>query len=478
MKDVHDKARLIRVFIGLGMIVSLLVVLTGCWPFNTPPEAYFTASPLSGPAPLSVTFNAMLSEDPDGFILKWEWDFGDGESGVGESVPHTYDTPDTYEVTLRVTDDDGATATMQRTITVIPGEGEEPGGPGPTASFTVTPLTGNAPLTVYFNASASSYLGHAITAYFWDFGDGVTKSGSTYETHIYSPTTTTTYTVSLRVIASDKTEDTTTRNVTVVAGPSGGPSGAPDARFTMEPNRVLAPLRVYFDPSDSSAAGDREIVNYIWTFGDGTVPEPYATPDEVVHRYVTDKSSETFSPTLVVIDDEGGTDSYSRNVIVENEQPVAGFEIYNVADPTTPPDPQTAGWKTEDVTFIVSQTGTYTIWFQSKVPENWQNTAVDPDEPDPRTDEPGNYADHNLCYDPEGQGWTADAPDGFPNDAWGIRWLVWDYGDTDVDIQTLGMVSHQYTFDAGFDRYTVEVTARDWLGAETSFSREIIFNKQ
>ncbi|MCK4392332.1 PKD domain-containing protein [Candidatus Bipolaricaulota bacterium] len=114
MKDVRYKARMIRAFIGLGMIVSLLVMLTGCWPFNTFPVAYFTASPLSGPAPLSVAFSAMLSEDPDGFIVKWEWDFGDGNSKVGESVTHTYNTPGTYDVTLRVTDDDSATATASK----------------------------------------------------------------------------------------------------------------------------------------------------------------------------------------------------------------------------------------------------------------------------------------------------------------------------------------------------------------------------
>jgi len=126
VKYVRYKARMIRAFIGLGLVVSLLVMLTGCWPFNTFPVAYFTASPLSGPAPLSVAFSAMLSEDPDGFIAKWEWDFGDGSSGSGESISHTYTTAGTSTVVLRVTDDDRATATAQRTITVT--AAEEPGG--------------------------------------------------------------------------------------------------------------------------------------------------------------------------------------------------------------------------------------------------------------------------------------------------------------------------------------------------------------
>ena len=201
----HKRRRAARLIAGVALLVSVAILLTGCWLFNKDPIASFTASTLAGEAPLTVNFSAILSSDSDGVITKYEWDFGDGSSGTGSSVSHTYTAAGTYTVVLRVTDNDGATATAQKTIIVTAPASSGGGGPGPTASFTATPITGEAPLTVTFNASASTYAGHAITYYSWDFGDGTTGTGIT-TTHTYAPATTTTYHVVLRIIASDNTE--------------------------------------------------------------------------------------------------------------------------------------------------------------------------------------------------------------------------------------------------------------------------------
>lgn len=50
-----------------------------------------------------------LSYDPDGYIVSWSWDFGDGQTGDGPGVLHRYDAPGDYTVTLTVTDNDGLT---------------------------------------------------------------------------------------------------------------------------------------------------------------------------------------------------------------------------------------------------------------------------------------------------------------------------------------------------------------------------------
>ena len=85
---------------------------------NQAPTASITASPTSGDAPLSVSFNASGSNDPDGSIVSYYWNFGDGTSGTGVTAGHTYNNSGNYTVSLTVTDDDGATDSSSRLIQV------------------------------------------------------------------------------------------------------------------------------------------------------------------------------------------------------------------------------------------------------------------------------------------------------------------------------------------------------------------------
>ena len=87
---------------------------------NDAPVASFTATPAQGPAPLEVHFDASASSDPDGSIETYEWDFGDTSVATGETTTHTYTSPssDPVTVTLKVTDDRGATATTTRQVAV------------------------------------------------------------------------------------------------------------------------------------------------------------------------------------------------------------------------------------------------------------------------------------------------------------------------------------------------------------------------
>ncbi len=62
-----------------------------------------TATPTSGPAPLNVTFNA-TAFSPGGLPLTYNWDFGDGNTGTGESPTHTYATDGEFTVTVTVSD--------------------------------------------------------------------------------------------------------------------------------------------------------------------------------------------------------------------------------------------------------------------------------------------------------------------------------------------------------------------------------------
>lgn len=88
---------------------------------NTPPTASFTYSPTYPVANDSVIFNASLSFDPDGSILTYSWDFGDGNvtTVTTPTIEHTYLMYDNYTVTLTVTDNDGLTDTETQIIEVV-----------------------------------------------------------------------------------------------------------------------------------------------------------------------------------------------------------------------------------------------------------------------------------------------------------------------------------------------------------------------
>jgi len=80
-----------------------------------PPSASFTATPISGLAPLVVQFDASLSMDPEDGPLSFDWDFGDGQTGAGERPSHTYAKAGSYTVTLTVRDSAGSSDSLVRT---------------------------------------------------------------------------------------------------------------------------------------------------------------------------------------------------------------------------------------------------------------------------------------------------------------------------------------------------------------------------
>jgi len=84
---------------------------------NQSPVASFTADPTSGEAPLLVFLDATESSDPDGAVVSYNWDFGDGTADSGEIATHEYEFPGTYTVSLTVTDDLDATDKAADTIT-------------------------------------------------------------------------------------------------------------------------------------------------------------------------------------------------------------------------------------------------------------------------------------------------------------------------------------------------------------------------
>lgn len=82
------------------------------------PIADFTLSPQTGTAPLTVQFDSSASFDGDGEIVLREWSFGDGFASVGKAPMHTFHQPGRYDVALTVTDNDGVSRTVVRSVIV------------------------------------------------------------------------------------------------------------------------------------------------------------------------------------------------------------------------------------------------------------------------------------------------------------------------------------------------------------------------
>ena len=85
---------------------------------NRSPVANISVNDNMGYAPLTLTFDASASSDGDGSITEYSWDFGDGFTSVGNIVEHIFADLGDYAVTLTVTDNDGATDSIQTVINV------------------------------------------------------------------------------------------------------------------------------------------------------------------------------------------------------------------------------------------------------------------------------------------------------------------------------------------------------------------------
>jgi len=485
---------LLSCVVGMGVLV---LALASCALFNKLPTAGFTIGPsTTGPAPFAVTLSGAPSSDPDGEIKTYSWDFGDGAVGTGRLVAHTYAAAGTYTIILTVTDNWDAADQAAKTVYVTAAEPA-----GPSASFTANPTSGTSPLSVTFDASASSYAAGTISAYEWTFGDGGNAYGRT-ATHTFFSSGSRSYTVTLLVRGSDGKTATASKTVSVSVSGGGGtpPANAPSARFVItlpDANDEVAPVRVNLDPADSEAAVGRTLQSYHWSFGDGSAGTTLS-PTVQQKLYVTDLTSKVFSVTLIVVDDASNDDSITKTVRVRNYQPVAGFEVSDEDNVLAGTKPDAGEWWTDDDDGTRDNRVTYsclipvqdrTVWIRSlKITDgSWVKDPLAP-VPNASNAEPEEFEDTTdgpeMCFDPEGQTWTGGVkPAWFPNRAWGIERLSIDWGDGASDLNVPFQdaadttASHVYHFTGGVKSWTITVTAYDYLGAHKSFSRTITMNE-
>ncbi len=258
---------------------------------GTPPAAEISVSETSGPVPLKIEFDGTGSFDAEDDIVQYEWDFdNDGElDDSGSTASHTYSAIGTYEAKLIVTDSAGNKdeTTVQIEVTAQ----------GANAVLELDSTNGEVPLTVSFDASASSYKEGNIVSYTYNFGDGKSYTGGSTVTYKY--TSVGTFTATVTILADDGS--TATDSVQIVVRPV-----ELTACFTVNNDSGNAPLYLSVDPSCSTGT----ITGYEWNFGDGEIS--FDRKPEV-HLY---EAQGTYTVTLEVTGEGGIIDTFSNEITV------------------------------------------------------------------------------------------------------------------------------------------------------------------
>ena len=254
---------------------------------NAVPIPQFSISDTTPEELAEVTFTD-LSHDPDGEIVSWEWEFGEGELSIQTSPVHAFQDDGTFSVRLNITDDRGGTAVAEMTVHVsnlspIAALDVRPGSEGDTG----TPFRFDAS-----NSTDQSPNGRIVT-YEWDLdGDG------DYERQTTTPNVSHTY-----------EEDGHYGNVTVrVTDDDGASEVSVPARIHVR-NRPPIVHAITWAPEEAQDGYDVQFVanaidpdgsvaRWRWNFGDGDISEEQ-TPTHVFQH------DGNFIVEVVAIDDQG-----------------------------------------------------------------------------------------------------------------------------------------------------------------------------
>lgn len=255
------------------------------------PTASFTYSPDIPDVNETVTFDASVSQDPDGSIISYTWNFDDGNVTTvnATTITHAFSTVGSYDVNLTVTDNDGLNASVVHTVYV-----------GIRATFTFLPSAPNPGDVVTFNATASYSRSRTIVNYTWIWDDSSSNvTTNPIITHIFSVGGS--YNVNLTVT------DNTGLNASVVHTVH---VGAPRADFTLWPSAPNMRDAVIFNASGSYDL-DGTIANYAWDWGDlsGNV-----TTNPIITRIFS--TTGNYNVTLIVTDNLGLNGSFALIVTV------------------------------------------------------------------------------------------------------------------------------------------------------------------
>src|SRR5712691_1982159 len=252
-------------------------------------------SPANGDATTVFTFTASASGG-SGSPYSFSWTFGDGTTGTGSPVTHSYTAGGSYSPAVTATDSLGG-AKVAPTQTVSVSAPPAPLG----ASVSAPRQAADVGQSVSFTCSATG--GAAPYSYGWTFGDGNTGSGAAVS-HVYQSAGAMTVTCT----ATDSASGTAAASTSVDVSPS--PSVAANAN----PSAAAPGTSLTF--SAQATGGPGGFTDYAWSLGDGAT----GSGVQVAHAFAQPGS---YQASVVVTDANGGTASGSVSVTISNNQVTA-----------------------------------------------------------------------------------------------------------------------------------------------------------
>ncbi|MCQ0113106.1 beta strand repeat-containing protein, partial [Zhouia amylolytica] len=195
------------------------------------------------------------SSSPNGAIVSWEWDFGDGNTSTDQNPTHIYTDIINAEIKLKVIDITGKENTITKTFSVQ----------SPKAKFNANPKVGQRfPHTVFFTDQST-----LPDTWNWDFGDGGT---STAQNPIHTYIAAGDYTVNLTV--KDTMNGCTSKATHLIK------IVTPKAQFSVDDTLGCGPFTVNFT-DESTIEGNDTVEEWLWDFGDGNT----STEQNPTHTY-------------------------------------------------------------------------------------------------------------------------------------------------------------------------------------------------
>jgi parallel beta-helix repeat protein len=212
----------------------------------------------------TITLTSTGSNDPDGTIILYTWDLGNGETKYGSSITYSYSSDGVYTVTLTVEDNYGLTDSDQTkaTITIeeVEEEPEEEPENEPPVADTGGPYYEVTDVSILFDGSDSYDLDGIFLEYNWNFGDGHTSTKQ-MPSHAYEKEGN--YTVKLTVTDEDGESDRDTTTAYISKKPN-NPPNEPIINGTFEGH-----INTTYNFTINATDPDGDMVKFIINWDDG-----------------------------------------------------------------------------------------------------------------------------------------------------------------------------------------------------------------